>query len=175
MTITNQLKVVKRAWEVWNIYDNHIAYSPEIVYATNALSARKKLEDLNSDCRFKDNAAKRCLKMDMVEFDGETVERRRAKELEIRKQRLLKINELDESDTYLVQNGYSGNAILFWAKGCAGYTPNLENAHQFSKDELLKCFGLDIREDEIIWPYKECAEGKITVVDSQYLDYSKKI
>lgn len=40
-------------------------------------------------------------------------------------------------DKYYLQCGYSGNDLLFWKRGRAGYTTNLADAHVFTKQEAF--------------------------------------
>ena len=39
--------------------------------------------------------------------------------------------------TYFIQNGYSGNAMCFWAKNGRGYTSDIDNAEEFTKEEAI--------------------------------------
>ena len=39
---------------------------------------------------------------------------------------------------YVIQNGYVGNAMLFWKKEGAGYTTNLDDSELFEKEAAEK-------------------------------------
>jgi hypothetical protein len=38
---------------------------------------------------------------------------------------------------YFIQNGYSGNAMLFWARNGGGYSSNIDIAEEFTRAEAL--------------------------------------
>lgn len=66
----------------------------------------------------------------------------------------------------LFRKGY-----IFWAKGCNGYTADLNNSEKFTEDKAKEiCEGNP--EKNIAWPveYIDKNEGVQRIVDSQYLD-----
>lgn len=78
---------------------------------------------------------------------------------------------------YYIQNknaGFLGNAIMFWKKGCNGYTANLDNAEIFSEVEAEKICKANPEKNKA-WSkeYIDNNEGIQRIIDSQYLDYEK--
>ena len=45
---------------------------------------------------------------------------------------------LEPEETYYIQNGYVGNAILWWGKDHSGYTAHFYKAGRYTKDEAIK-------------------------------------
>lgn len=43
-----------------------------------------------------------------------------------------------EEKYVLMIREYSGNSHMFWKEGRAGYTANIEEAHQFTMEEAIK-------------------------------------
>lgn len=41
----------------------------------------------------------------------------------------------DDEPLYYMQTGFSGNSLLWWREGRAGYTTDIKRAHVFSKSE----------------------------------------
>lgn len=74
---------------------------------------------------------------------------------------------------YYIQNwkaGYLGNAIVFWKKGCNGYTEDLDNAEIFSEEDARRiCLGDPIKNKA--WPvrYIDTSKGIKRIIDSQYI------
>lgn len=78
---------------------------------------------------------------------------------------------------YLIQNGYIGNVIAWWAKGGAGYTANLVNAETFTKEQARRI----VRSNPNLyaWPQQyihgsQCDKARYTVVDMQYLNHANR-
>lgn len=72
---------------------------------------------------------------------------------------------------YFLQDSrqYVGNDMLFWRKGRAGYTTNIDDAHEFTLKEAL-----DERDSDIPWPVEQMRNISMPVVDMQRLPYSPK-
>ena len=71
---------------------------------------------------------------------------------------------------YYIQDSrnYVGNSMLFWRKGNAGYTTDIDEAKICSEEEALKIY--NNRETDIPWE-KEYIDSKIKKhVDMQYCD-----
>ena len=51
---------------------------------------------------------------------------------------LLEVLEDRPEEMYYIQNGYVGNAILWWGKDHSGYTAHFNNAGRYTKDEAIK-------------------------------------
>jgi tagatose-1,6-bisphosphate aldolase non-catalytic subunit AgaZ/GatZ len=43
-----------------------------------------------------------------------------------------------EEKYYVIQSGWSGNSMMFWREGRAGYTSNFEKVHKFSLEEAIR-------------------------------------
>lgn len=77
---------------------------------------------------------------------------------------------------YYVQNGYVGNAMMWWALDSKGYTTDITKAHKFTYDEafsILKSNEKDNRRNEKVWScdYIDNSEkAKKLIIDSQYLE-----
>lgn len=75
-----------------------------------------------------------------------------------------------EEKLYYIQNGYVGNAILWWGIDSKGYTTDLDKAGRYTYDEMV---ARTKRRRDIGW---ECEhvdnnlDAKKIVVDAQYLD-----
>jgi len=77
---------------------------------------------------------------------------------------------------YYVRNeGYLGNALLWWRKGRNGYTCDINNAHKFTKEEAedvckrpqdtaYKCEYID-----------GLARAKKLIIDCQYVDEDNRL
>jgi hypothetical protein len=76
---------------------------------------------------------------------------------------------------YYIQNGYVGNAILWWGIDRAGYTTDIAKAGRYSKAEAKSII---TRPGDIAW---ECdhidrnEQARRTIVDMQYLDTKKRL
>ena len=42
-----------------------------------------------------------------------------------------------KEELYYIQNGYLGNAILWWRKNSCGYTVNIKNAGKYTRDKTI--------------------------------------
>lgn len=79
---------------------------------------------------------------------------------------------------YYIQNGYVGNAMLWWRENSRGYTTNINEAGRYPAEKMLGI--INNRPDEdIAW---ECdyidntPEIRKTVIESQgIIDYDKRI
>lgn len=77
---------------------------------------------------------------------------------------------------YYVRNeGYLGNALIWWAKGRNGYTCDINNAHKFTREEAEQVCK---REQDTAY---ECdyidnlMMAKKLIIDSQYVDESQRL
>ena len=62
---------------------------------------------------------------------------------------------------------YVGNSILWWAKGKNGYTTQINNAHQFTEQEVNK---KNWRSTDIAWDRDYIHEKVSAHVDAQHVD-----
>jgi hypothetical protein len=81
----------------------------------------------------------------------------------------------ENREMYYIQNGYIGNAILWWGINSKGYTTDINKAGKYTIEEATKIIQ---RPQDIAWPcdYIDNNEAaKKLTVDIQYLDKSYKI
>lgn len=79
---------------------------------------------------------------------------------------------LQENTMYYIQNGYVGNAILWWAESRQGYTSDIRKAEKFTKEETEKII---TRPQDIAWPcdyIDNLIDARKVIIDSQYMDPS---
>jgi len=72
-------------------------------------------------------------------------------------------------EEYYIQNGYVGNAILWWGQNHSGYTTDINLAGRYTKEEAE---GIIKRPEDRAWPCSyidENTECKKLIVDVQYL------
>jgi len=74
---------------------------------------------------------------------------------------------------YLWNGGYVGNAMLWWRKGGAGYTTNLDEAHKFTKEEAMNY--QKARNSDIPYLCAHVDDKSIRIADSQHIDYKFSI
>lgn len=79
--------------------------------------------------------------------------------------------EHNENSRYFLQDSrqYVGNDMLFWRRGRAGYTTDLNEAEIFTLEEAL-----GERETDIPWPVEQMRFLARPAVDMQKLPYSHK-
>lgn len=73
-------------------------------------------------------------------------------------------------DLYYIQNGYVGNAILWWGIDSKGYTTDITKAGRYTKEEAQKIIQ---RPKDIAWLCKHIDnnnEARKLIVDMQYLN-----
>lgn len=71
---------------------------------------------------------------------------------------------------YYIQNGWVGNAVLWWAKDSKGYTTEIKNAGRFTKAETQQIIK---RPQDIAWEcdhVDNCLAAHKLVIDGQYLN-----
>jgi hypothetical protein len=71
---------------------------------------------------------------------------------------------------YYIQNGWLGNAIVWWAKDRKGYTTDIEKAGKYTKDEAKEIIQ---RPQDRAWEcchVDNCSSARRTVIDGQYLN-----
>ena len=72
---------------------------------------------------------------------------------------------------YYIQNGYVGNAILWWGVDSKGYTTDFTRAGKYTKEQAE---GIIQRPEDRAWPcsYVDAnEEAKKLIVDGQYLSH----
>jgi hypothetical protein len=82
---------------------------------------------------------------------------------------------VSEKMYYVRNEGFLGNALLWWTKGCNGYTCDINNAHKFTREEAestckrpqdsaYRCDYIDKLE-----------KAKKLIIDCQYVDNSERL
>lgn len=90
-------------------------------------------------------------------------------EQEVRDKNKFIIQNQPQDCLFVIQMGYVGNALLLWAKDGNGYTTDLDKAHLFTRNELMK-HHLSPRVQEVIWKYEDVKKATQTIVESQILN-----
>lgn len=75
---------------------------------------------------------------------------------------------------YIRNEGYLGNALLWWAKG-GGYTCDIRKAEMFTEEQAKS---ICKRPEDSAYNYKyidNLAESQKLIIDSQYVDDSKRL
>lgn len=86
------------------------------------------------------------------------------------------LNKEYQEKWYYVQNGYVGNAMMWWALDSKGYTTDITKAHKFTYDEafsILKSNEKDNRRNEKVWCcdfIDNSEKAKKLIIDMQYLE-----
>ena len=76
---------------------------------------------------------------------------------------------------YYIQNGYVGNAILWWAENSRGYTTDFTKAGKYTKEEAKIIIQ---RPCDVAWECSHidnCKEAQKLTIDGQYLNYKKRM
>jgi hypothetical protein len=76
---------------------------------------------------------------------------------------------------YYIQNGYVGNAILWWGKESRGYTTDINQAGKYTKEEAKRIIQ---RPEDIAWECSHidnCKKAHKLIIDTQYLNYKRRL
>jgi hypothetical protein len=89
------------------------------------------------------------------------------------------LKELTENlpKLYYIQNGYIGNAILWWRINSKGYTTDIKLAHKFTEEEAIKIIS-NKEKGNFAWECKHVdknEEAKKLIIDGQYLNQDFKL
>jgi hypothetical protein len=68
-----------------------------------------------------------------------------------------------EESYYVIQNSWSGDAMVFWREGRAGYTTNFDKVHKFTLEEAQRT----ARSNERIFSWNELKELTTKVINSE--------
>ncbi len=180
--MSEKIKIAKKAYRVWvhsdiGEYPVFSKYDVEVIYADNATKAKShcnyhdgKNED-GDDARWIDIKCIRAKEYDKIEYNGNLISRKDYKLKLAEEKRNKKLQELDETDLYYVQDdrGYVGNAVSWWAHGGSGYTCKIKNAHKYTKDEVIKDF-TNGRETDVIWSARHVDANISEIVDVQNIN-----
>ncbi len=80
-----------------------------------------------------------------------------------------------KEELFYIQNGYVGNAILWWGIDSKGYTSDITKAGKYPQSVAFA--QADMRSEDVAWPCSyidKCIVAQKLIIDSQYLDYSLK-
>jgi len=78
-----------------------------------------------------------------------------------------------EDKQFYIQNGWVGNAILWWGIDSKGYTTEIDKAGRYTYEEAKKIIQ---RPEDKAWECKhvdECLKAHKRIIDGQYLDSKK--
>lgn len=80
---------------------------------------------------------------------------------------------MSKDDLWVVQNGYVGNCMVFWALNDNGYTCDPDKIQTYTKEEALsRC---RYESNEKAWPLDEIKQAIRPRVEAQSVDYDKCI
>lgn len=83
------------------------------------------------------------------------------------------MNKLDsvKKTEYYIQNGYVGNAIVWWRANGKGYTTDFNDAGRYSEEDAKQIS--NNREQDIAWDcdyVDNCKAAQKVIIDGQYLN-----
>lgn len=77
---------------------------------------------------------------------------------------------------YIRNEGYLGNALMWWTKGCNGYTCDIRNAHKFTEEEAKKQCESRYQDTAYECDYIDnLEESHKLIIDCQYVDEEKRL
>lgn len=77
---------------------------------------------------------------------------------------------MSKETKYLMWSGnYVGNSLLFWRQGKAGYTTDIDKAHQFDFDEAQRIQSRSDNKHKMI-PLDHCAEKATRQVHADHVN-----
>ena len=81
-----------------------------------------------------------------------------------------------DEEMYYIQNGFSGNALVWWREDSKGYTSNLNEAGRYTKEFALNQIALG-RSGEHAWlcSYIDGIQNKPVCIFGSTLDISERI
>ena len=179
------MKIIRKAFQVWHNgmlnYNPHEGYeidSLPITYAETSSKAKSRAPELydfaidGEPHKFIDLKVRRYKNADIVLHDGKEVHRgrliREMAEAERKAKRREKVMEFPDDSLFYIQNGYVGNAVLWWGLNSNDYVCDIELAQLYTKEEVLSKF-VNGRESDIIWESKHALNGIKKIVDAQNL------
>jgi len=177
-----ELPIIKKAFNVYHrgmlrTYDFYKVSDTPIVHANTSGEAKSKAPSVLYDYEidgeqhnYTDIRVKRNKSCDIVLFEGNEVKRWIAEdELKCREVER-DILSLPDDEYYYVQDkrSYVGNAVLWWAQDNRGYTTDLNRAHKYTKQDIVKQFARK-RETDIVWRASHVENAVREYVDGQYL------
>lgn len=76
---------------------------------------------------------------------------------------------------YYIQNGYVGNAMVWWGENSSGYHTDFSKAGKYTKEEAKRIIK---RPQDIAWEcdyVDNCKEAQKLIIDAQYLNYKHRM
>lgn len=81
---------------------------------------------------------------------------------------------MNNSKYYLQDKSYyHGNHMNWWAKDSKGYTANLDNAHQFTADEIAKMQSRGMRDTDVAWLCSYIDDRSERCVNASFCNYEE--
>lgn len=185
MKTKSKLPIVKKAFIVYHpgmLSDNpnegytSIGEITPILAETPNLAKNRDKEasnwDLNGESpKYTDLRVRRAPNADLVLYNGKEMPRWQAINSEAsdtrQTTRRASIEAYSDDTKFFVQNGFSGDMLIFWGLNSNGYTTNVDNAHQFTKEEVLKSF-VNTRSQDILWPVDKVLAKTVRVANSEH-------
>lgn len=177
------MKIIQKAYRVWvhSMISDYPFNNPddlEITYADNAAKAKYSIslygeKDENGEyAKWIDIKCKRVKHFDKIEYNGEIMLLKQYHQKLKEEKRFNNIKKLNSNDNFYLQDGrsYVGNSVLWHRINGAGYTTDINQAHKYTKEELLKYFSKGLRETDIVWNAKHIESNIKTHIDMQYLE-----
>lgn len=182
-----KLELIQKAFIVWhkgmldeNPYEGYRIEDIPVTYADTAYEAIKNAtlpydyELYGQTPKRSDLKVRRAPGGDKVMCFGNITTRVNAtlafKKEELTKSRRFKIEQYPDNTMFYVQNGYVGNAVLWWGLNSCGYVTDINHAQIYTKKEILDRF-VDGREEDRIWEASHVLSNIKQVVDCQKLNY----
>lgn len=108
---------------------------------------------------------KRAYQYDKIKVGDKIIKMWELKELS----RTEAIKDLPKDKIYVIQDrrSYVGNAVLWWGLNGNGYVCDINKAHKYTYDELLK---FKPRDTDIIWDLEHVMTATKLIIDAQNLD-----
>lgn len=184
--ISVKSEIVEKGFIVW--HDGMLSSNPNegylfenlpVTYAESPSKAKSKASELydfeiDGDTHtYTDIKVRRAKWADWIKLDdGEKVIRttleRKLKEDKKVSERRAKVEAYPDNAMFYIQNGYVGNAVLWWGLNSSGYVCDILKAQRYTKEYVLKHF-CDGREEDIIWEANHVLECTKLIVDGQFL------
>ena len=185
------MEIIKKAYKVWhrgmlnhNPYEGYTIDSLPVVYANSPSEAKSKAYEPNDfyldgkEHKYTDLRVRRAKGDDVIKYGDVEISRAildmRLREEERINARRKKIERYPDDATFYVQNGYVGNAVLWWGLDSRGYVCAIEKAQLYTKKEIIDDF-LNSREEDVIWESKHVKNCLKVIVESQLLERNYSI
>ena len=179
------MKILKKAFKVW--HDGMLNSNPNEGYSIEELPLTygdtpgeakvnaSEIYDFEIDGethKYTDLKVRRAKGGDWVLYEGEKIRRNdleyRTKEANRIDKRRKSVESFSDDSMFYIQNGYVGNAVLWWGLNSNGYVCDIHKAQAYTKQYVLKHF-VNGREEDRIWESKHVLDCIKEIVDGQFL------